>query len=124
MSQMWHAEFSGTPPIMPADHEDGTWINQSLLSLVAIGTLISAIPYGLGCARGAGMERIRCRTHGYPMDRSFESRPVTGARVLHPVDEAAWVSTNATAQWGPAAIECLAFAGLTDQSENGNEEAR
>lgn len=50
--------------------------------------------------------------HGYPTDRSFESQPVTGARVLHPVDEAAWVSTNATAQWGLAAIECLAFAGL------------
>jgi hypothetical protein len=29
---------------------------------------------------------------------------------LNPVDEAAWVSTNSAAQWGLAAIECLAFA--------------
>jgi hypothetical protein len=31
--------------------------------------------------------------------------------VLRPVDEAAFVSTNATAQWGLAAIENLALAG-------------
>jgi len=30
--------------------------------------------------------------------------------VLNPVEEAAWVSTNESAQWGLAAIECLAFA--------------
>jgi hypothetical protein len=30
--------------------------------------------------------------------------------VLNSVEEAAWVSTNAAAQWGLAAIECLAFA--------------
>jgi hypothetical protein len=31
--------------------------------------------------------------------------------VLRPVDEAAEVSTNSTAQWGLAAIECLALVG-------------
>lgn len=36
---------------------------------------------------------------------------VTGPAVLRPVDEAAFVSTNATAQWGLAAIQCLALAG-------------
>jgi hypothetical protein len=30
--------------------------------------------------------------------------------VLNPVDEAPGVSTNSTAQWGLAAIECLAYA--------------
>lgn len=30
VSPMWHTEFSGTPPIMPADHADGVWINQFL----------------------------------------------------------------------------------------------
>ena len=30
---------------------------------------------------------------------------------LNPIDEAAWVSTNATAQWGLAAIQCLALVG-------------
>jgi hypothetical protein len=31
--------------------------------------------------------------------------------VLNPVDEAAWVSTNDTAQWGLAAIQNLALVG-------------
>jgi hypothetical protein len=30
VSPMWHAEFSGTPPIMPADYADGVWTNQFL----------------------------------------------------------------------------------------------
>ncbi|MBB6093659.1 hypothetical protein HNQ60_002540 [Povalibacter uvarum] len=48
---------------------------------------------------------------GYPATREFESTRIVGPAVLNPVDEAAWVSTNSTAQWGLAAIECLAFAG-------------
>jgi hypothetical protein len=35
---------------------------------------------------------------------------ITGPAVLRPVDEAAFVSTNGVAQWGLAAIECLAMA--------------
>lgn len=38
---------------------------------------------------------------------------VTGPDVLRPVDEAAGVSTNGTAQWGLAAIQCLALIGDT-----------
>jgi hypothetical protein len=30
VSPMWHAGFSGTPPIMPAQFADGVWINQFL----------------------------------------------------------------------------------------------
>ncbi len=36
---------------------------------------------------------------------------VEGPAVLRPVDEALYVSTNATAQWGLAAMQCLALAG-------------
>ena len=36
---------------------------------------------------------------------------VTGPEVLRPVDEARGVSTNGTAQWGLAAIQCLALVG-------------
>lgn len=36
---------------------------------------------------------------------------VTGPDVLRPVDEARGVSTNGTAQWGLAAIQCLALVG-------------
>lgn len=47
---------------------------------------------------------------GYgPRVAKLESRELDGPQVLRPVDEAAWVSTNATAQWGLAAIQCLAL---------------
>ena len=40
-----------------------------------------------------------------------ESKRISGPAVLQPVDEAAFVSTNATAQWGLAAIQNLALVG-------------
>jgi len=51
------------------------------------------------------------RSADYGASRAFESKQIEGPAVLNPVDEAAWVSTNSTAQWGLAAIECLAYAG-------------
>lgn len=49
-------------------------------------------------------------------DQRFGARPlqttrVAGPLVLNPVDEAAWISTNDTAQWGLAAIQNLALVG-------------
>ncbi len=40
-----------------------------------------------------------------------EATRVSGPAVLRPVDEVAGLSTNGTAQWGLAAIECLALIG-------------
>lgn len=53
---------------------------------------------------------------GFPATQRFEAERISGSRVLNPVDEASWVSTNEAAQWGLAAIQCLAFAanGLSD----------
>lgn len=48
---------------------------------------------------------------GYRASQEYATQRVEGPVVLNPVDEAAWVSTNSTAQWGLAAIECLAYAG-------------
>lgn len=45
------------------------------------------------------------------LSRMPEVRRIDGPDVLRPVDEAAWVSTNGTAQWGLAAIQCLALVG-------------
>lgn len=42
---------------------------------------------------------------------------LTGPDVLRPVDEADGVSTNGTAQWGLAAIQCLALVGDTWPAE-------
>ncbi|MES1168810.1 MAG: Tat pathway signal sequence domain protein, partial [Oleiharenicola lentus] len=52
--------------------------------------------------RGGGGQRASGR---------FEAAKITGPAVLRPVAEAAWVSSNGTAQWGLAAIECLALVG-------------
>ena len=47
---------------------------------------------------------------GYgPRVANLPRKPLEGPEVLRPVEEAPWVSTNATAQWGIAAIECLAL---------------
>ena len=36
---------------------------------------------------------------------------IEGSNALNPIDEAPWVSTNDAAQWGLAAMQCLALAG-------------
>jgi len=41
----------------------------------------------------------------------FKLNPLAGPAVLNPVAEAAWVSTNDSAQWGLAAIQNLALIG-------------
>jgi hypothetical protein len=48
--------------------------------------------------------------NGYGPRQQFTSNRIDGPTVLNPVDEAPGISTNATAQWGLAAIECLAYA--------------
>jgi hypothetical protein len=50
------------------------------------------------------------RTHEYGPPEVTQTVHVEGPAVLNPVDEAAWVSTNDTAQWGIAAIQNLALA--------------
>jgi hypothetical protein len=47
---------------------------------------------------------------GYGPRQPFTATRIEGPAVLNPVDEVPGVSTNATAQWGLAAIECLAYA--------------
>jgi hypothetical protein len=41
----------------------------------------------------------------------FPVAKIAGPAVLRPVDEAVFVSTNDAAQWGLAAIQCLALVG-------------
>ncbi|GAA5068944.1 hypothetical protein HNP84_009033 [Thermocatellispora tengchongensis] len=47
---------------------------------------------------------------GYPKNHPFTSRRIEGSKVLKPIDEAD-LSTNASAQYGLAAIQCLALIG-------------
>jgi hypothetical protein len=48
---------------------------------------------------------------GYGLRGSLQTRTVEGPAVLNPIDEAPWVSTNASSQWGLAAIQNLALIG-------------
>ncbi|GIF41798.1 exo-rhamnogalacturonan lyase family protein [Actinoplanes xinjiangensis] len=48
---------------------------------------------------------------GYPRTMSFQATRVQGPGVLKPIDEAAALSANASAQYGLAAIQCLALVG-------------
>ncbi|KOC12677.1 hypothetical protein AFLA70_155g002550 [Aspergillus flavus AF70] len=50
-------------------------------------------------------------TDGFTADEPWASERVNGSAVLIPVDEATWISTNAVAQYGLAAIQDLALAG-------------
>jgi hypothetical protein len=47
---------------------------------------------------------------GFEAEQRFQAQRIAGPARLNPVDEASWVSTNSAAQWGLAAILCLAFA--------------
>ncbi|PTX94198.1 Tat pathway signal sequence domain protein [Opitutus sp. ER46] len=51
--------------------------------------------------------------------RRPEEKLVSGPEVLRPVHEATFVSTNGTAQWGLAAIECLALVGEALPADSG-----
>jgi hypothetical protein len=47
--------------------------------------------------------------NGYGPGKSFEARRIEPPAVLNPVDEGPGISTNSSAQWGLAAIVCLAY---------------
>lgn len=47
---------------------------------------------------------------GFPATLQFTTREVAPLEALHRIVEAPWLSTNSAAQWGLAAIRCLAFA--------------
>jgi hypothetical protein len=49
------------------------------------------------------------RVREWGPEPSLKTERVEGPRVLNPVDEAAWLSTNDAAQWGLAAIQNLAL---------------
>ncbi len=63
-------------------------------------------------ARRAWTEYFRAEgAEGRGQAQRHVAQRLTGPAVLRPVDEAAWVSTNGTAQWGLATIQNLALVG-------------
>jgi hypothetical protein len=61
-------------------------------------------------ARRAWQE-FRRGENGWRSHEPLVQRRIEGPAVLRPVEEAAGFSTNAAAQWGLAAIQCLALLG-------------
>ncbi|KAF1834801.1 hypothetical protein BDW02DRAFT_497601 [Decorospora gaudefroyi] len=62
---------------------------------------------------------------GLAPDAPWQTERIGGSDVLVPVDEATWVSTNAAALYGVAAIENLAFVGAPDLNRlGGNSTAK
>lgn len=87
----------------------GLGLQQGHARLTAFAAQINRDP---ALARRAWREFSRDEgSEGRGGNRKPEARTLSGPAVLRPVDEAAWISTNGTAQWGLAAIECLALAG-------------
>ncbi|OIQ95002.1 hypothetical protein GALL_230160 [mine drainage metagenome] len=66
------------------------------------------LTHNTGLARRAWDEFYHGDRHGPGPLRTIR---VEGPAVLRPVDEAPWISSNGTAQWGLAAMECLALIG-------------
>ncbi|WP_425582379.1 Tat pathway signal sequence domain protein [Streptomyces synnematoformans] len=86
------------------------WGNLNLRQAYARATAYAAKQLGdEGLARRAWQE-LRTGHAGYPEDHPFTSERIEGPAVLNPVDEADF-SANASAQFGLAAIQCLALVG-------------
>ena len=85
----------------------GNGLRQGHSRLTAYAAAASGDPELAGRAWDEFLDRNRRVSSTGPLPRTR----ISGPQVLRPVDEARWVSTNDTAQWGLAAIECLALVG-------------
>ncbi len=54
-------------------------------------------------------------THEWGPEPALETRHMEGPMALNPVNEAPWVSTNDSAQWGLAAIQVSALVNIEDR---------
>ncbi|WP_420114015.1 Tat pathway signal sequence domain protein, partial [Pseudactinotalea sp.] len=87
-----------------------SWGNQNLRQAYSRATAYAAVRMDdPDLARRAWAE-FRTGHAGYPADHSFESVRIEPPLVLNPIDEAS-LSTNANAQYGLAAFQCLALVG-------------
>jgi len=84
----------------------GTGLQQGHSRLTAYAARMNSDP---ALAQRAWKEFLR--GGGRRGQGKFETKRINGPAVLRPVDENPYVSSNDTAQWGLAAIECLALVG-------------
>ncbi|MFJ8955095.1 Tat pathway signal sequence domain protein [Streptomyces sp. NPDC102381] len=86
------------------------WGNLNLRQAYSRATAYAARQLNDDKLAARAWQELRTGHAGYPADHDFTSRRVEGPKVLNPVDEASF-SANASAQFGLAAIQCLALVG-------------
>jgi hypothetical protein len=85
-----------------------SWGNLNLRQAYSRATAYAARQLGDPALAKRAWQELRTGHAGYPESHSFALQRIEGPLVLNPVDEAA-VSTNASAQYGLAVIQCLAL---------------
>ncbi|MEV0819788.1 Tat pathway signal sequence domain protein [Nonomuraea rubra] len=86
------------------------WGNLNLRQAYSRATAYAARQLGDQALAQRAWQELRTGHAGYPDNHPFGARRVEGPAVLNPVDEAD-LSTNASAQFGLAAFQCLALVG-------------
>ncbi|MFE5243253.1 MULTISPECIES: exo-rhamnogalacturonan lyase family protein [unclassified Streptomyces] len=86
------------------------WGNLNLRQAYARATAYAAVQLEDDALALRAWKELRTGHAGYPEDHDFSSHRIEGPAVLNPVDEAD-LSANASAQFGLAAIQCLALVG-------------
>lgn len=86
------------------------WGSQNLRQAYSRATAYAAHQLDDVALAKRAWKEFRTGHAGYPESLVFTSTRIEGAAVLNPIDEAPF-STNASAQYGLAAIQCLALVG-------------
>ncbi|WP_460796848.1 exo-rhamnogalacturonan lyase family protein [Microbacterium sp. GXF0217] len=86
------------------------WGSQNLRQAYSRATAYAASQLGDPALGARAWKEFRTGHAGYPETLAFAATRIEGPAVLNPVDEAPF-STNASAQYGLAAFQCLALVG-------------
>jgi hypothetical protein len=87
-----------------------SWGSQNLRQAYSRATAYAAVALNDPDLARRAWQELRTGHAGYPDNHPFRTRRIEGPAVLRPVDEAS-LSTNASAQFGLAAFQCLALVG-------------
>ncbi|MCK1815182.1 Tat pathway signal sequence domain protein [Streptomyces sp. XM4011] len=87
-----------------------SWGSLNLRQAYSRATAYAAVQLADPALAARAWRELRTGHAGYPEDHPFRSVRVEGPAVLNPVNEAP-LSTNASAQYGLAVIQCLALVG-------------
>src|SRR5690625_3226732 len=86
------------------------WGNLNLRQAYSRATAYAAVQLEDESLAQRAWDELRTGHAGYPDDHDFGTHSWTGPDVLNPIDEADF-STNASAQFGLATMQCLALVG-------------